>query len=180
MFFQPADGVNVSLHIEVINSTVVFPLAPVSIALDGYPGKGVEGVIKLGTAATLPLSILGSIRAIRDCTEGPSLLHPKLQEGIKTAKYGRSGIAITRVRLDNVKTTTLTLTPRASQSVAIDDCKATFDAGEYLFTTHINYPQLEQFSLHSVLKDPSLIDEHQHETKVLSFLSYSDKLLAGS
>ncbi|GAB7326347.1 hypothetical protein MBLNU13_g10386t1 [Cladosporium sp. NU13] len=94
MIFQPADGVNGSLHIEVINSTVGFPLAPINIALDGYPGKGVEGAIKLDTAATLPPSILGSVRAICDFTEVPSLLYPKLHEGIKTAKHGTSGVAI--------------------------------------------------------------------------------------
>jgi hypothetical protein len=180
MFFQPADGKNGSLHIELINSTVGSPLAPVNLALDGYPGKGIEAVFQLDTAAKLPLSILGSIRAIRDFTEGPSLLHPKLQEGIKVGRHGTSGVAITRLWLDNVTTTTVTFTPRASHSVTIKDSEPTFDAGEYLFTAHINYPQLEQLSLHGVLKNPSLIDKHQHETKALSFLSYSDKLLAGS
>lgn len=119
MFFQPADGKNGSLHIELINSTVGSPLAPVNLALDGYPGKGIEAVFQLDTAAKLPLSILGSIRAIRDFTEGPSLLHPKLQEGIKVGRHGTSGVAITRLWLDNVTTTTVTFTPRALSLIHI-------------------------------------------------------------
>jgi hypothetical protein len=61
MFFQPADGVNGSLRIKVINSTVCSPLAPVNIARNGFPSKEVEGVFQFDSAATLPLSILGSI-----------------------------------------------------------------------------------------------------------------------
>lgn len=180
VFFEPANGVNGSLNIKVINSTVGSPLAPINIARDGYPSKGIEGVIQFDAAAKLPLSILGSVRAIRDFTEGPSLLHPKLQEGIRIVKHGTDGIVISRLWLDNITTTTITFTPRASHTIALDNGQPTFDAGEYLFTAHINYPQLEQFSLHKVLKDTSLVHEHQHETKALSFLSYSDKLLAGS
>jgi hypothetical protein len=128
----------------------------------------------------LPLSILGSIRAIRDFTEGLSLLHTKLQEGIHIAKHGTHGIAVSRLWLDNVTITTVTFTSRASHNIGINDGEPTFDAGEYLFTAHISYPQLEQFSLQNVLRDATLVDKHQHETKALSFLSHPDKLLAGS
>lgn len=34
------------------------------------------------------------------------------------------------------------------------------NAGEYVLSAHINYPQLEQFSPKDVLKEASLIDEH--------------------
>jgi hypothetical protein len=180
IFFRPENGVNSSLNIKVINSTVGSPFALINIARDGYPGKGVEGVIQFDTAAELSLSILGSVRAIRDFTEGASLLHPKLQEGVRIERYGMNGVSVSRLWLDNVTTTTVTFTPRASHNITIKDRKTTFDAGEYLFAAHIDYPQLEQFSLHHVLKDVSLVDKHEHQTKALSFLLYSDKLLAGS
>lgn len=165
-----------------MNSTVGYPLASVCIASDSYPSKGVEGVINFNDTAVLALSILGSIRAIRDFTEGSSLLHDKLQEGILVEKLGTNGVSISRLWLDNDTTTTLTFTPRASHSVTINGGKATFEAGEYVFSGHINYPQLEQLALHDVLNDErlALVAKHQHETKALSFLSYSDKLLAGA
>ena len=180
MFFQPENGVNGTLEIKAINSTVGSPLAPVYIARDGYPSIGVKGVIQFNNTAVLSLSILGSVRAIRDFTEGPSLLYLKLQEGIQVKKFGSNGVSISRLWLDNVTTTTLTFTPGASHRVEINDGKITFEAGEYLFSAHIDYPQLEQLGLHDVLKDESLVDKHPHETKALSFLSYSDKILAGA
>jgi hypothetical protein len=180
VFFQPENGVNGSLGIKVINSTVGSPLAPVFIEGDGYPSVGVKGVIHLNTTASLSLSILGSVRAIRDFTEGPSQLHPELQQDIHVGKYGTNGVTILRLWLDNVTTTTVTFEPRESQTVVIDDGKPTFEAGEYVFSAHIYYPQLKQLSLHDMLKDETLIDKNQHEIKALSFLSYSDKILAGA
>lgn len=180
LFFQPENGVNGSLGIKVINSTVGAPLAPVYIPGDNYPSVGVKGIIQFNSTATLSISILGSVRAIRDFTEGPSLLHPELQQGIQVRRDGTNGVSISRLWLDNVTTTTITFAPRASHSTSINDGKATFETGEYLFSAHINYPQLKQLSMQDVLKDQSLIDKHEHETKALSFLSYSDKILAGA
>jgi hypothetical protein len=180
MFFQSQEGVNGSLHIKMVNSTVGSPLAPINIARDGHPSTGVEGVIQFDSAAELSVSILGSVRAIRDFTEGPSILYPELQKDIVIERHRSDGLSVSRLWLDNVTTTTVTFKPRNSQNIEIKDGKVKFDAGEYTVAAHINYPQLEQFSLEHVLKDPGLVDKHQHETKALSFLSYSDKLLAGS
>ena len=76
MFFEPEDGVNGTLGIKFVNTTVGSPLAPVYIDRDGYPDVGIKGVIQFSKTATLSLSILGSVRAVRDFTEGPSLLNP--------------------------------------------------------------------------------------------------------
>jgi len=180
MFFRPENGVNGSLEIKVVNSTVGSPLAPVFIKGDGYPSIGVEGVIRLNSSAVLSLSILGSVRSIRDFTEGPSLLHGELQRGIEVKEYEDNGASISRLWLDNVTTTTVIFKPRASQSVTINDGSPTFEAGEYVFSAHIDYPQLKQLSIHDMLKDESLVEKNQHEVKKLSFLSYSDKILAGA
>ncbi|KAG8623784.1 hypothetical protein KVT40_008760 [Elsinoe batatas] len=178
LFFEPQNGVNGSLAIEVINSTVGSPLAPVYIARDDNPAIGVTGVIKFNDTAVLSLSILGSIRAIRDYTEGPSLLYPEFQEKIQVKRQGH-GVVVSRLWLDNVTTTTVILTPGGSNRATVKDGKATLEAGEYLVVAHINYPQMEQLSLEGVLRDESLAEKYEHETKALSFLSYSDKLLAG-
>lgn len=179
MFFQPENGINGTLGIKFINSTIGSPLAPVNIARDGYPSVGVKGTIQFNTTAVLSLSILGSIRAIRDFTEGPSLLHHELQQGINVEEHGSNGVSISRLWLDNTTTTTVTFTSRDSHGVTINGDKATFEAGEYVLSAHIDYPQMEQFLMHDVLEDKSLIDKHEDETKSLSFLSYTDKLLGG-
>jgi hypothetical protein len=180
IFFHPENGINGTLGIKVINSTFGSPLGPVHITHDGYPSTGVKGVIEINSTAVVTLSILGSVRAIRDFTEGSSLLHEKIQEGVKFERSGSNGVSISRLWLDNTTTTTLIFTPTASHRVKMKNRMVTLEAGQYLFTAYINYPQLKQLSLQDVIKDGTLIGQHKHETKALSFLSYSDKLLAGA
>ncbi len=83
-FFQPQNGRNGSLGIELVNSTMGKPLGPVYKTVQGskYPYVGVEGVLSFNSSATLTIPILGSIRTIRDFTEGPSLLLPTIQDAI--------------------------------------------------------------------------------------------------
>jgi hypothetical protein len=178
MFFEPENGRNGSLAIKLINSTIGSPLAPIHIPQHDIPIVGVKGTLHFNTTAVLSLSILGSIRAIRDFTEGPSILYPMLQD-IRIEKY-ENCVSISRLWLDNVTTTTLTLRPAQSGTVRIHRGKATFEAGEYFLSAQYNYPQLRQLSTDEVLKDKNLIQQRKQETKALSFLSYSDKLLAGA
>jgi hypothetical protein len=74
-FFQPQDGKNGSLAIELVNSTLGSPLGPVyrRSTVSGNPIIGVEGVLAFNNSATLTIPILGSIRTIRDFTEGENL-----------------------------------------------------------------------------------------------------------
>ncbi|CAI6334316.1 unnamed protein product [Periconia digitata] len=181
MFFEPKDGKNGSLAVKLINSTVGSPLAPIyNHKDDGYPDVGIEGVLAFNSTAVLSLSILGSVRSIRDFTEGPSLLHPMLQKGIHVEKVGSDGVSISRLWLDNVTTTTLTLVPKGSGNVKIKGKKIILGAGKYLLSACYNYPQLRQLSLDDVLKDKSLLDQRPKESKSLHFLSYQEKMLAGS
>lgn len=180
LFLQPKNGVNGSLGIQLVESEVESPLAPVYIERNGsYPDVGVEGVMHVDSPAILSLAILGSVRAIREFTEGPSILYPKLQEGIRIEACGHDRVRISRLWLDNVTETTLTFVPTGSHAVTINNGTATFDAGDYRFSAQINYPQLQRLGLQDVVKDKRLLDEHPKATKALSFLSYSDKLLAG-
>jgi hypothetical protein len=74
-FFQPQDGKNGSLAIELVNSTLGTPLGAVYRKGQGSssPIVGVEGVLSFNNSATLTIPILGSIRTIRDFTEGEQL-----------------------------------------------------------------------------------------------------------
>ena len=58
----------------------------------------------------------------------------------------------------------------------------TFGAGTYSFEASFNYPQLEQLSPVEVLDSAAigLISQNPDQTTSLSFLSYSNKLLAGT
>lgn len=57
-----------------------------------------------------------------------------------------------------------------------------FGAGTYRFEASYNYPQLDQLGPSEVLDQSasSLISQNPDQTTSLSFLSYTDKLLAGT
>jgi hypothetical protein len=98
-FFQPQDGPNGSLAIQLVNSTFGSPLGPVYRAAQGSnsPFVGVQGVLAFNSSATLTISILGSIRTIRDFTEGPSLLRPVIQDAVNVTRSNGTGATISRL-----------------------------------------------------------------------------------
>lgn len=185
-FFQPSNGPNGTLAIQLVNSTLGSPLTYYRSNSTG-PGPatvGVQGVVSFNASATLAVSILGSVRTIRDFTEGPSLLRPVIQNANRYSRYNDSGVAISRLWLDNVTTSTFTLTPWQSSrnQISLDNTTVTFDAGFYRFQAYFNYPQLQQLTPQQVLNNnsQSLIAQQPSQTTSLSFLSYSEKLLAGA
>lgn len=186
-YFEPQNGVNGTLGIELVNSTVGNPLAATYRAPPSgskYPRVGVTGVLRFNSSAVLTLPILGSVRTIRDFTEGPSLLDPEIQDAITFTTTANGGASLQRLWLDNVTTTTLSFTPAArnASSVKVDGRTLKFDAGEYIFATDLNYPQLKQLKASEALNPASqdLIQQEPVQTSALSFLSYSNKLLAGA
>ena len=185
-FFQPQDGPNGTLAMELVNSTIGNPLAPVYQPRQGskYPYVGVEGVLSFNSSATLTVPILGSVRSIRDFTEGPSLLQPIIQDAIKVTKYNETGATLTRMWLDNVTVSNFSMVPfqNAGSSISIKNKTISFGAGYYRFQASFNYPQLEQLPPQDVLNDQSqaLITQQPAQTTSLSFLSYTEKLLAGA
>jgi hypothetical protein len=102
-FFEPENGKNGTLGIELVNSTIGEPLAAIDVeeSNNNYSFVGVQGVIAFNTSAKLTVPILGSVRTIRDFTEGPSLLYPKIQDAINVTRYNTTGALISRMWLDN-------------------------------------------------------------------------------
>lgn len=151
------------------------------------PSVGIQGVLRFNTTATLSIPILGSIRTIRDFVEGPSILYPEIQDAIKYSSDS-TGVSLQRVWLDNATTTNLKFESFKNSSVNNDgqvklsDKTVTFDAGDYIFSADINYPQLTALKPASVLNAASenLTTEKPAQAAALSFLSYSEKLLAGA
>ena len=184
-FFQPHNDKNGSLAISLVNSTFGEPLGPVHLSnktKSGTPSVGVEGVLSFNNSAELTLAILGSVRNIRDFTEGPSLLQPVIQDAVKVRRSG-SGVKVSRLWLDNVTTTTFTLTPwrNANNKITVKNGSVSFGSGFYRFSTHFNYPQLKQLQPKQILNPQSqaLITKDAEQVTSLSFFSYSEKLLAG-
>lgn len=184
-FFAPEKGKNGSLTISLVNSSST------GNALDPiwqdtgyyYPTVGISGHIKFNASAKLVVSILGSIRTIRDFTEGPSLLQPVIQDALNFSKLDDGGASIERMWLDNITTTTLTFAPSSKNAkVSVKKSTIDFEAGTYMFNASFNYPQLTQLDASEALSTSSkgLITKNPSQTEALSFLSYSDKLLAGA
>ncbi|KAJ6102233.1 hypothetical protein N7486_004660 [Penicillium sp. IBT 16267x] len=189
-FFAPQDGVNGTLSIELVNSTIGQPLAPVynASSTSNYPNVGIQGIIRFNSSAILSLPILGSIRTIRDFVEGPSILYPQIQNAIKYTSNSDGSASVERQWLDNVTTTSLSFyswingTTSGDSPVIVANRTLGFEAGEYLFIAEMNYPQLASLKPDAVLNNQSihLTTEMPDQTTALSFLSYSEKLLAGA
>lgn len=185
-YFSPQNGVNGTLGIELANSTAGNPLGPTYSASQngsGPPNVGVQALMRFNSSATLTLSILGSIRTIRDFVEGDGILYPQIQDAITYTSNDDGSVMLQRRWLDNVTSTSLHFTPNSSGSaVVVSGRTVNFTAGDYIVSTGMNYPQLTQLPPGKVLNSDStgLITKMPDQTATLSFLSYSEKLLAGA
>lgn len=135
-YFEPANGVNGSLTPQLENSTATGnTLEPIYEPVqDGDPRVGVSGFINFNVPANLITPILGSIRTIRDFAEGPSILDPDVQGGIRFSESDSNGVTINRTWFDNTTTTMLTFTPLdGAEPVAIESSTnhLIFGAGTY-------------------------------------------------
>jgi hypothetical protein len=71
---------------------------------------------------------------------------------------------------------------RSNGGLSVEDGLLNIEAGTYRFSASFDYPQLEQLSAVEVLNEESqgLITQNPDQAQSLSFLSYSEKLLAGA
>jgi hypothetical protein len=149
------------------------------------PLVGISGAINFNDSAILAVPILGSIRAIRQFTEGGSV-DQAFQNSFGFAENSDGSASINRTWFDGVTTTTIKFSPLSGANQVTVNQGATgtlvFGPGTYRFEASFNYPQLDQLSPQEVLTEAAtgLIAENPDLTTSLSFLSYSDKLLAGT
>ena len=188
-FWEPQSGVNGSLSIGIVESgglnlsQTYFPADQDSQNSDGLPAVGVSGIMRFNSSAVLTISILGSVRTIRDFTEGPSLLEPEIQYAIQINNGSNGSVVLSRLWLDNITTTSLGFLPVSDgASLSIENETVAFEKGDYLLWTTYDFPQLNQLEASQVLNPASqdLIQQQPDITTSLSFLSYSNKLLAGT
>ncbi|KAK0509557.1 hypothetical protein JMJ35_007951 [Cladonia borealis] len=157
----------------------------------GLPSVGVSGLLEVSSSAVLRanLAILGSIRTIRDYTEGHGTLNHHVQTSIAIAELDETekGVSISRVWFDGKTTTRLTIAPASGAGKARitninSDIIAEFSPGLYSFQALLDYPQTPYMPPTRLLK-PSyhyLIQEQPDAVRSLSFLCTSEKILAGA
>jgi hypothetical protein len=180
-YFAPENGINGTLGIHLLNSSIGNPLGPIyQENSNGNATVGVSTTLSFNSSAVLSVAILGSIRTIRDFVEGPSLLRDDIQGAVKYSTID-DGVQLTRLWLDNITTTTISITS-TSQSIQLNNETVKFEAGSYIFNASFDYPQLTQLSAKEVLDPEStnLITQQPMQTTSLSFLSYTTKLTAGA
>jgi hypothetical protein len=179
--FAPESGQEGTLSISLEKSGNDESLEP----LNHSNCIGISGSITFNTPARLTVPILGSIRSIRDFTEGGDI-DQNFQNSFEFALNGDGGATINRTWFDGVTTTTLAFLPfNGAHAVVLNREAAwtlSFGAGTYHFEASYNYPQLEQLSPQEVLNDAAsdLIAQNPDQTTSLSFLSYTNKVLAGT
>ncbi|KAH6690381.1 glycogen debranching enzyme [Plectosphaerella plurivora] len=178
-YFNPQNGVKGSLAIALVNSASGNRLEPVYQTSDSseFPFVGVSGLVQFNSSASLGVSILGSIRQIRD-----NNLDSIFQDAIEYSDIDGKGVALSRLWLDKVTTATLSFTPTDDDaSVTLSSRNVYFAPGTYRFDASFNYPQLEQLSPSETLNKAAqdLVPQMPDQAKSVSFLSYTDKLLAG-
>ena len=184
-YFKPKNGINGTLNLELLNSTKTGHTLDPMYEDDGSsnPIVGVSGSLKLNDSAVLNVPILGSIRTIRDFTEGPSILVPEIQDAIKYKTSKDGGATLERLWLDNVTTTTITFTPaKGCSPVKINKRTLELKAGTYTYKASFNYPQLTALTPAETLNKQSqgLTKTNPSQTEALAFFSYTSKLLAGA
>jgi len=153
-YFQPENGINGTLGIQLLNSSVGTPLGPVYEPADGGNATvGISTQLQFNRSAVLSVAILGSIRTIRDFVEGPSLLQDIIQDSINYSNID-GGVQLSRLWLDNITITTLSLTS-VNSSIQLDNTTFRLEPGVYTLNASFNYPQLEQLSSKKVLSPES-------------------------
>ncbi|KAH7371704.1 hypothetical protein BKA66DRAFT_551495 [Pyrenochaeta sp. MPI-SDFR-AT-0127] len=179
--FAPESGQDGTLGIKLEKTASGESLDPISESAR----VGVSGVLNFNDTARLTVPILGSIRTIRDFTEG-GRTNQDFQGSFGFSLSEDGGATINRTWFDGVTTTWLTFTPlNGAQAIVLNREAAwtlTFGSGTYQFDASFNYPQLEQLAPQEVLTNAAsgLVSQNPDQTTSLSFLSYTDKLLAGT
>jgi hypothetical protein len=180
LFFEPVEKSVSTMRIALMNSSTGYPIAPEYISTKETPRVGVTGLLSIDRKSTITLAILGSVRAIRDYTEGTGRPNPIMQKDVKARLKEDNTLHISRLWFDGNTEMSVRLSPASSNSIRLEGNKAILETGEYTISAHFNYPQLHRLSTEQVLKNSSQFLARQQEVDALTFLSYSEKLVAGA
>ena len=193
VFFQATNTDDPQLRVALANESENAVLKSISHGVEALspsktPSVGVSGILSFSASASLNLTILGSVRTVRDYTEGHGILNSKVQDGIHVSEIGdhQQAVNISRTWFDAV--TTINLTFRASSKTArivVEDrggLETAFSPGLYTFEAHYNFPQTPYLHPRRLLKPTchDLLSQQPKAIKSLSFLCSANKVLAGA
>ncbi|KAJ1325948.1 Amylo-alpha-1,6-glucosidase [Microdochium nivale] len=146
--------------------------------------SGVSGTLDLLLPATLGMTILGSVRSLRDFTEGGRVWDSDVQDGLHFKPLAGGGLLIKRQWLDQTTETFVTLRPSKDNPGRIRVRKQDIylPSGGYDFQAWHNYPFVRNLGASHILNSyhQQLIDAQPDQVSSLSFLSYNDKITAGA
>lgn len=95
-----------------------------------------------------------------------------------------NGVNLHRLWLDNLTTMDFGFSPVSNGTVSLSNQTVTFTRGQYRFNVSFNYTQLIQLNTSAILNKESQFNATSNTTSPnvqdLSFLTYSDKMLAGT
>lgn len=177
-----------SLSIKVKNSdtNTAADIDPIYKEVSGgSPIVGVTSTLHFNDSAILAVPIQGSIRTLREFTEGGRTTQD-FQGSFGFTEYTDGSATINRTWFDGVTTTTMRLTPlNGAQEITInrgEKWTLSLGQGDYKFEVSYNYPQLDQLNPQEVLTEAAkpLLSQDPDLVTSLAFLSYSNKLLAGT
>ena len=188
LYFKPSDakdsnGLKLSLHSQS-PGRYLDPLVQIieSDAQGASKHAGITAELHFSHPATLDVAVLGSLRTIRDYTEGGGLLNKAVQDGIRSAA-AENGAQLTRTWFDGRTTTKVHFEPlQPDAKVDASQQNMTFSAGTYRVHATVNYPHSSFLPPAELLRPEcyGLIDRYPKEVASLAFLMTREKFLAGA
>ncbi|KAI8584777.1 hypothetical protein K450DRAFT_267434 [Umbelopsis ramanniana AG] len=173
VYFKAASGNSSSLTISLVDGSLKSVSNP-------YNQTGISGQWQLSQNAELDLAVLGSVRALRDYVEGGGLLHSDMNYTVQ--QLDTNSVTLYREFFDDSIAMNFTMsTGSAIQHNGTHNIS--FPAGTYDFTVTLNETSLQGIppqtlinqSNQTIITNSSTADS----VKSVSFLSYSEKMLAG-
>lgn len=172
-YFRPATGNTTALILSLVDNSLK------SVQND-YNQTGITGQWQLSQNAELDLAVLGSVRALRDYVEGGGILHPEMNYTL--LQSSNNSVTLYRnffndsIAMNFTMTTDKQIQSSGNTSIALP-------AGTYQFTVTLNENTLEGIPPATLLNTQNETiatnSSTSDSTKMVSFLSYSEKLLAG-
>ncbi|KAH8553472.1 hypothetical protein BGW37DRAFT_555536 [Umbelopsis sp. PMI_123] len=172
-YFKAASGNSSALTIALVDGSLNSVMNP-------YNQTGISGQWQFNQDAELDLAVLGSVRALRDYVEGGGLLHSDMNYTVQ--QPNANSVTLYREFFNDSIAINFTMsTDKAIQSSGTQS--VSFPAGTYDFTVTLNETSLQGIPPQTLInqQNQTLITNSSTSdpVKSVSFLSYSEKMLAG-
>ncbi|KAI9290089.1 hypothetical protein BC943DRAFT_364605 [Umbelopsis sp. AD052] len=173
VYFKATLGNSSALTISLVDGSLKSVSNP-------YNHTGISGQWQLSQNAELDLAVLGSVRALRDYVEGGGLLHSDMNYTVQ--QPNTNSLTLYReffndsIAINFTMSTGSAIQHNGTQNIS-------FPAGTYDFTVTLNETSLQGIPPQTLINSSNQTIVTNSSTadsvKSVSFLSYSEKMLAG-